>query len=36
MIYLKGEMTIDIASSNIQPTNGVVHSLSYNYVLGGL
>ena len=36
VIYLKGDVTIDIASSNIQPTNGVVHSLSYNYVLGGL
>ena len=36
VIYLKGNVTIDVASSNIQPTNGVVHSLSYNYVLGGL
>ena len=36
VIYLKEDVTIDIASSNIQPTNGVVHSLSYNYVLGGL
>lgn len=26
---------IDVASTNIEPTNGVVHSLHYNFTLGG-
>lgn len=28
--------TIDVASANIEPDNGVVHSLNYNYELGKL
>ena len=36
VIYLRGRVATDVASSNIQPTNGVVHSLNYNYVFGSL
>lgn len=36
ILYLQGNVTTDVASSNIQPTNGVVHSLSYNYIFGSL
>ena len=31
-----GGTQIDVASTNIEPTNGVVHSLHYNFVLGNL
>lgn len=30
------KISIDVASSNIEPDNGVVHSLSYEYTLGTL
>lgn len=36
ILYLQGNVSTDVASTNIQPTNGVVHSLSYNYVFGTL
>lgn len=36
VIYLRGNVATDVASSNIQPTNGIVHSLNYNYVFGSL
>ena len=36
ILYLQGNVSTDVASSNIQPTNGVVHSLSYNYIFGSL
>lgn len=31
-----GGTKIDVASTNIEPTNGVVHSLHYNFTLGDL
>ena len=36
ILHLQGDISTDVASSNIQPTNGVVHSLSYNYIFGSL
>lgn len=35
-IYLRRNVSTEVASSDIQPTNGVVHALSYNYVFGSL
>ncbi len=38
-LYLEsedGSVQQDIASADIQPTNGVVHSLHYNYTLGDI
>lgn len=40
VLYIKsletGGTMIDVASTNIEPTNGVVHSLHYNFTLGDL
>lgn len=39
-LYIKGGIDftkdIDVASTDIEPTNGIVHSLAYGYILGEL
>lgn len=40
VLYIRGgaqmDVTVDVASTDIEPTNGIVHSLSYGYNIGQL